>query len=67
MDKVNRFLIPEVGIYWIYPIVFLNILLQSSYIVGLSEKYAGGEIGWTFTAVYLISVAWEFFHRGRNR
>lgn len=66
MSKILSCAFPEIGIYWIYPIIIMNIMMQLAFLCGLYENYTFGMLGWLLSILYIISVIYESIFAIRN-
>jgi hypothetical protein len=67
MLKLLACVFPEVGIYWIYPIIIMNLLIQVAFLCGIYKTYTFGVLGWLLSILYIISVLYEMTSKIRNR
>lgn len=66
MSKLLECMFPEVGIYWIYPLIVINLLAQMAFIFGFYKAYTFGTLGWIMSFLYIYSVLYEVMAKIRK-
>lgn len=66
MSKILSYVFPEIGIYWIYPIIIMNLLMQVAFFCGFYKTYTFGVLGWLLSIMYIVSVIYEMIFRIKN-
>lgn len=66
MSKLLGYVFPEGGIYWIYPIIIMNLLAQMAFMFGFYKSYDFGTLGWILSFFYIVSVLYELMTKRRD-